>query len=251
MPKTILVTGGAKRVGRIIATTLAKAGHNIVIHCNQSEKEALSAAEDIKALGVKAWALKANLEDETFNLMERATTVAGQIDGLINSASLFEYDQADSFSYESLKKQCQVNFLAPMRLSMQLYEIAKREKRQALVINVLDQKLINHNVDYFSYTISKEALFSTLRFTAMACAPHLRINALLPGLMLPSGEMTQQEFESAVKVAALGVSNTAEQLAESIQFLIQSEAITGQWFAVDGGCHLVPRKRDVAFKEDQ
>lgn len=251
MAKTIIITGGAKRVGRIIATTLAKAGHNIVIHCNQSEKEAINAAEDLRAFGVKAWALRANLENETLDLIEQATKVAGRIDVLINSASLFEYDQADSFSYESLKKQCQVNFFAPMRLSMQLYEVAKRENRQALAINILDQKLINHNIDYFSYTISKQALFSTLRFTAMACAPHLRINSLLPGLMLPSGEMTQQEFESAVKVAALGVSNTAEQLAESIQFLIQSEAITGQWFAVDGGCHLIPRKRDVAFKEDQ
>ena len=247
-PKTILITGGAKRVGRVLCMELAHKGHEIVVHFNSAHDEAQSLVQEIRRSGLLAHCIGRDLSKDPSALISSAEGLVGSVDCVINNASLFQYDDVDSFTLESLQSHMQVNFMAPIALQMALMHSKKSRGETGQVIHVLDQKLINPNIDYFSYTLSREALFSSLRFSAMACAPTLRINALLPGHMFPSEGMSESEFKRIQAVAALGKSNSAEDLARAAHYFIEASSVTGQWLAVDGGCHLIPSLRDVAFK---
>jgi NAD(P)-dependent dehydrogenase (short-subunit alcohol dehydrogenase family) len=116
------------------------------------------------------------------------------------------------------------------------------------VIQLLDQKLINLNPDYLSYTLSKAALASSVETLAMDFAPHLRVVGLAPGISLLSGDQSQQGFEQAHKMTPLGQSSSPVDIANAAVFLANANAITGTTLYVDGGQHLLPSSRDVMFK---
>jgi NAD(P)-dependent dehydrogenase (short-subunit alcohol dehydrogenase family) len=120
--------------------------------------------------------------------------------------------------------------------------------RAGHVVTLLDQKLENLNIDYLSYTLAKLGSGASIRYLAQCCAPHLRVNAISPGVTLLSGDMTPAEFERSQKIAALGQSSTPQDIAMAVLMLDDALAVTGQTLLVDGGQHLVPRQRDVAFE---
>jgi NAD(P)-dependent dehydrogenase (short-subunit alcohol dehydrogenase family) len=113
---------------------------------------------------------------------------------------------------------------------------------------LLDQKLINLNPDYLSYTLSKAALATSVEVLALDFAPHLRVIGLAPGISLPSGDQTNDGFTKAHQMTPLGKSSTPEDIAQAAVFLAQANAITGTTLYVDGGQHLLPSSRDVMFK---
>lgn len=253
MKRVALVTGGAKRLGRAICVDLAAHGYTVVVHYLHSHQEALQTRELCLAQGVQAYLLKCDLaqKGERATLMARAIQLAGRVDLLVNSASLFEYDNVDSFSVDALEAHLQTNYLAPVELTMALFEHAKANPspQMAHAISLLDQKLFNLNVDYMSYTLAKQANHASIRYLAQCCAPHLRVNAVAPGLTEISGAMSPSDFGQAHRIAALGKSSTPSDIAQAILMLDGAHAITGQTIVVDGGQHLVPRGRDVAFGE--
>jgi NAD(P)-dependent dehydrogenase (short-subunit alcohol dehydrogenase family) len=148
----------------------------------------------------------------------------------------------------------QVNLTAPILLSQLLFEHhkgnIKRMEGECLpsVIQLLDQKLINLNPDYLSYTLSKAALVTSVEVLARDFAPYLRVVGLAPGISLPSGDQTNDGFEKAHQMTPLGKSSTPEDIAKAAVFLAQANAITGTTLYVDGGQHLLPSSRDVMFK---
>lgn len=252
MTKTALVTGAAKRLGKAIALELAEKGYCIIVHYNNSVEDALATRDACLMAGApQAFVLPCDLSDKTARgaLMGHAVALAGDIDLLVNSASLFEYDNAATYTPESLERHLQTNFLAPVELTMALYAHAQEGQRQAHTISLLDQKVFNLNTDYLSYTLAKLACHASIRLLAQSCAPHLRVNAIAPGLTDLSGAMTMGDFEQAHRIAALGASSTSRDIADAVLMLDSARAITGQTIAVDGGQHLVPRGRDVAFGE--
>ena len=254
MRRVALVTGGAKRLGRAICLDLATQEYTVIVHYLHRHQEALQTQESCLDNGApSAHVLGCDLSDQSARatLMPRAIALAGRVDLLVNSASLFEYDNADSFSANALQAHLQTNYLAPVELTMALYEHAKNNPREhkAHALSLLDQKLFNLNVDYLSYTLAKQANHASIRYLAQCCAPHLRVNAVAPGLTEVSGAMSQDDFGQAHRIAALGQSSTPSDIAQAILMLDKAHAITGQTIAVDGGQHLVPRGRDVAFGE--
>jgi len=140
-----------------------------------------------------------------------------------------------------------VNALAPVLLASGFAARLGAQVADACVINLLDQKLRNPNPDYFSYTISKAALAAASDIMARAYAPRLRIANVAPGLMLPSGDQTQAEYERASRMNALGRQTSVEELAEGVFFLATNAAITGQTLFIDSGQSLTPQGRDVMF----
>jgi NAD(P)-dependent dehydrogenase (short-subunit alcohol dehydrogenase family) len=116
------------------------------------------------------------------------------------------------------------------------------------VIHLLDQKLINLNPDYLSYTLSKAALLTSVELLAVDFAPHLRVVGLAPGITLTSGDQTEAGFSKAHQMTPLGKSSTPNDIARAAIFLACSNAITGTTLYVDGGQHLLPSSRDVMFK---
>lgn len=250
MTRIALVTGGAKRIGRTICLQLAARGYGLVIHYRTSLQDAMQTSADCLSAGAAfAETVCGDLSDPLFRagLIKQVTATAGRIDLLVNSASLFEYDDAASFTPERFAAHLQSNYLAPVELTLALHKQAQEAAAQAHVVTLLDQKIFNLNTDYMSYTLAKLASHASIRYLAQCCAPALRVNAVAPGVTLVSGDMSPDDFDQAHGIAALGHSNTPDDIAASVLFLDTSCAITGQTLTVDGGQHLVPRGRDVAF----
>jgi len=255
--KAVLVTGAAKRLGREIALEFARQGWDIAIHYGRSAAEAKQTLADITALGVKAHAFQADLSIDA-QVKELFTAVAKAFPNLgciINSASIFEYDRANSqtpLSGKNVLAHMQVNVTAPIILSQMFFEHQKQYHAEGKyipsVIQLLDQKLINPNPDYLSYTLSKSALLSSIEILAVDFAPLLRVVGLAPGITLPSGDQTTEGFTKAHQMTPLGRSSSAMDVAKAAIFLAESSAITGTTLYVDGGQHLLPSERDVMFK---
>lgn len=246
--KTALVTGGARRIGRVIALALAQRGWDVVVHYARSADEAQATVKEIEALGQRAVALHCELDDEAAvkSLLPLASQALGAISCVVNNASLFDYDDAKTFSSASLKAHMQVNVAAPVILAQALFDAVK-EDTQAVVINLLDQKLFNLNPDFLSYTLSKAALHSATTMLAQALAPKVRVVGIAPGITLVSGDQSEEEFARAHKVTPLGRSSTPDDIAATVCFVAESPAITGTTLVVDGGQHLLPMQRDVMF----
>ena len=246
--KTALVTGAAKRLGRSIALGLARDGWDIVVHYRSSATDAQVTAQEIRQLGRQAITLDADLADEQASraLLPRAIASIGPISCVVNSASLFDYDNASSFSVNKLDQHMHANLAAPVLLSQALHD-ATPEGSQSVVINLLDQKLFNPNPDFLSYTLSKAALQSATVLLAQALAPKVRVVGLAPGLTLVSGDQTEQGFAAAHTQTPLGNSSTPDDITAATCYLANAKAITGTVLVVDGGQHLMPLPRDVMF----
>ncbi len=248
LPKIALVTGAAKRLGRAIALELAAHGWDIVVHYGRSAAEADATVSAITQLGRRAVALQCDLADEaaTRNLIPAAIALLGPITCVVNSASLFDYDDAHSFSFDKLNAHMHANLGAPVLLAQALHAMTPTDQ-QAVVINLLDQKLINLNPDFLSYTLSKSALQTATTMLAQALAPTVRVVGLAPGITMVSGEQTPGEFANAHARTPLGKSSTPDDIAQAVCYLAQARAITGTTLFVDGGQHLIPLQRDVMF----
>ena len=252
MSRVALVTGGAKRIGRAICLELAAQGYDILIHYRDSYAEAKETRLACLAAGAKTVNFIACDLSESRGramLISSALSLAGKLDLLVNNASLFAYDSASTFTPGSLEQHLQTNYLAPVELSMALFQQCSQRGQKSHVVTLLDQKIHNLNTDYVSYTLAKLASHSSIRYLAQCCAPVLRVNAVAPGVSLISGKMKEHDFSRAHKMAALGQSNSPGDIAAAILMLDKSPAITGQTLTVDGGQHLLPRGRDVAYQE--
>ena len=257
--KAVLVTGAAKRLGREIALQFARQGWDVAVHYGRSEQDAKETVREIEMMGVKAQAFQTDLADEAAvkRLFTAVTQQFTNLHCLVNSASIFEYDRANSntpLTAKSLQEHMQVNLTAPILLSQLMFEYQKNNSNKVgaenlpSVIQLLDQKLINLNPDYLSYTLSKAALATSVEVLALDFAPHIRVLGLAPGISLPSGDQTNDGFAKAHQMTPLGKSSTPEDVAKAAVFLAQANAITGTTLYVDGGQHLLPSSRDVMFK---
>ena len=244
-PQAALVTGAAKRVGRAFITALAEDGHPCVVHYNSSSSEAESLAGELRAGGVEAIALGADLSnpDEAEALVERAAAEIGPLGVLVNSASIFEDDRPEDFKSEGFHKHMNANLLAPALLSK---AFAAQANPGALIVNILDYKLFNINADYFSYTLSKAGLKTMTQMLARELAPRVRVNGIAPGLTLPSPYHTEEEFERLHNDNPLQHGPTTDDLVRALRFFRDTGSVSGQIVCVDGGQHFDPRlTRDV------
>lgn len=247
-PRTALVTGASRRIGRAIALGLAAAGWDVAVHYRHSEREAEEVAAAIRALGRRAATLQCDLTDEAAvrALPGRAAEALGRLSCIVNNASLFEYDNATTFSPALLGAHMSANLAAPLLLAQALHA-ATPENEQAVVINLLDQKLYNLNPDFLSYTLSKAALDTATNMLAQALAPRLRIVGVAPGITMVSGDQSEAGFAQAHTATPLGRSSTPQDIADAVVYAASARALTGTTLVVDGGQHLVPSVRDVMF----
>ncbi len=244
-----LVTGAARRIGRAIALELAAQGWDVAVHCHRSFKDAEDTAAQAAALGARAEVFTADLADASAceALVPAVLLRCGRLDAVVNSASLFEYDDVAGFSLSMMERHWRANTAPAIVLARALHEHVVQRAATGCVVNLLDQKLANPNPDYFSYTLSKAALDAATTMLAQALAPRVRVVGVAPGITLQSGEQTQAAFEQAHKVTPLGRSSTAADVAAAVCYLAEAGAVTGATLLVDGGQHLLPLPRDVMF----
>lgn len=245
----VLVTGGARRIGRVIALNLAAAGWSVAVTYRHSLEEAQDTLRELRRSEGQAEALYVDLSDEAGcrALVPEVVSQFGRIDAVVNNASVFEYDNAESCGLSAMELHWKANTAPAILLTQALYQHLQGTGRRGCVVNLLDQKLWNPNPDYFSYTLSKAALEAATKMLAMAMSPCLRVGAVAPGLTLLSGSMSEQEFERARRLNPLGRSSEPEDIAEAVRFLLTGSASNGSTILVDGGQHLMPQVRDVMF----
>lgn len=251
--RVVLVTGAARRLGREIALTLARQGWDVAVHCRISRTEAVATVDEIRAMGRRAEVFTADLADEqaTRALVPTVLASLGRLDAVVNSASTFEYDRADSFTYAMLEKHLRAN-TAPAIVLAQALAAHVRERDGAgqgegAVVNLLDQKLWNPNPDFLSYTLSKAALESATQLLALALAPVVRVVGVAPGLTLTSEWLQGEKFQQLHSLSPLGRSSTPEDVAATVAFALANRSMTGTTLLVDGGQHLQRFERDFSM----
>ncbi|HSV51841.1 MAG TPA: SDR family oxidoreductase, partial [Burkholderiaceae bacterium] len=246
---TVLVTGAAKRLGREMALALAAGGWQVAVHYRQSQAEALQTVADCVQAGATAAAFAADLADETAvrALLPRVAAHFGQVDAVVNNASLFEHDSVATFGFAALENHLRSNTGAAILLAQALHAHLAARDASGAVVNLLDQKLWNLNPDFFSYTLSKAALEAATTMLAQALAPRVRVVGVAPGLTLTSHLLSAEKFEQLHRMAPLGRSSTAADVAATVKFALENQSITGTTLLVDGGQHLMKFDRDFSL----
>ena len=253
--KTVLVTGGALRLGALLCQAFAQAGWQVWCHYQRSAAAAQALQQQLQAGGATVHLVQADLAQagERERMMRTVQAQTGALDCLVNNASLFEPDSGLEMDLGGAREQLEVNLLAPLSMAalMAQQSAPLAAPGQRSVIHVLDQKVFNLNPDYFSYTVSKLALERAVALQAQALAPALRVCGVAPGLMFLSGPQTQENFDRASRVNLLRTPIDPAQVAATCLFLAANPCITGSTLCVDNGQHLVPLARDVMFAIDE
>ncbi|MGC1303564.1 MAG: SDR family oxidoreductase [Caulobacteraceae bacterium] len=248
-PPVALVTGGAHRIGRTLCLALAKAGYDVAVHYRGQPDGALEVASLIQALGRKSAPVAADLtvEAEVRSLIPQTTAKLGPLTLLVNCASLFEDDRVGALARETWDAHMQTNLRAPVVLAeaFAAQVPAEAEDGEAAIVNILDQRVLKPNPQFFSYTLSRSGLWTATRMLAQALAPRIRVNGVGPGPTLPSIHQDADEFAREAAAVPLGRASTPEEIAEAVVYLARARAVTGQMIAVDAGQHLAWRTPDI------
>jgi NAD(P)-dependent dehydrogenase (short-subunit alcohol dehydrogenase family) len=237
-PKAALVTGGSRRIGRALAVDLAAQGYAVALHHHRSsEVEAALAA--VRAHGGQAVALQADLavEAEAAALVLRAVAALGPLGVLVNNASVFERDEADTVTRESWDLHLEVNLRAPFVLT-QAFARQLPADAEGVVVNLLDQRVWNPTPHFVSYTLSKAGLWTLTQTLALALAPRIRVNGIGPGPALPSARQSAAQFARQVASLPLGRGPGLDEICAALRFILEARSMTGQMIALDGGEHL-------------
>jgi NAD(P)-dependent dehydrogenase (short-subunit alcohol dehydrogenase family) len=249
-PRNILITGGARRIGRALGLDLAKAGWNVAIHYHNSESEARDVAKAIEALGRKAVLLKADLsrEAEIGKLIPEAGKKLGPLTALINNASVFENDDWKSADRKSWDVHMETNLRAPFALSL-AFANALPADADGAIINLTDQRVFKPTPQFLSYSLSKAGLAWLTTTLAQALAPKVRVNAVAPGPTIRNERQSEGDFSRQRAATLLGHGAEPADICAAVRYLLEAKAVTGQTLAADGGQHLIWQTPDVMGRE--
>lgn len=246
IPPVALVTGAARRIGRAIALDLAGAGWAVAIHCGRSRADAEALCREIGATGGKAIVLQADLADPAAvaGLVPECARRLGAPTCLVNNASLFLEDPAPTLDTNLWDRHMAVNLRAPVQLARSLAEHLPAG-RPGNVVNLLDQRVWRTVPTFFSYSISKSALWTATRMLAQTLAPRVRVNGIGPGPVLRSEHQRAEDFAAQAAATLLGRPTTPEEIAAAVRYILSAPSMTGQMIALDGGQHLAWQTPDM------
>jgi NAD(P)-dependent dehydrogenase (short-subunit alcohol dehydrogenase family) len=241
-----LVTGGARRIGRAIVEDLARNGFAVAIHCNNSRREAERLADELRQAGRAVAVLQADLtlKGETAELMSRAEAALGPVRLLVNSASIFEDDSARAFGWDAWDRHFDIHLKAPVMLT-RAFAAALPADATGLVVNIIDQRVLRPNPRFFSYTLSKAALWTATQTMAQEFAPRIRVNAIGPGPTFANPRQEKEDFEAQLRGLLLKKGPAPAEFGAAIRYLWGAGSVTGQMIALDGGQHLAWQTPDV------
>lgn len=247
MSKRALVTGAGARLGQAMAMALGEDGWDVAIHYRNSKSGAEQTASYIRRQGPAAELVQADLSDEasTAALIGKAShALGGPLTLLINSASTFVDDRAQDHTREGWDFHMDANLRAPVHLA-QHFANALPASTNGLIINLIDQRVWKLNPQFFTYMISKSALWTATRTLAQALAPNIRVNAIGPGPTLKAVHQSEEEFTAEAASTLTGQGSNPSEIVKAMRYFIEAEAITGQMLAVDGGQHLLWQTPDI------
>lgn len=244
-PRTAIVTGGAKRIGAAMARAISADGWHVLIHCNRSREQAEALAAELGDAAV----VQAELaEPGAAAAIFAAAKDLPPVRLLVNNASRFAYDGADTFTVADWEAHQAINLRAPALLGQAF--TAQTGDDGGLIVNLLDAKLAAPNPDFFSYTVSKMGLAGLTELAARAYASRgIRVCGIAPSVTLVSGPQSRDNFDAVHRLNALGRGVDVDEIVVALRFLIATPTITGQTITLDGGQRFLGLPRDVQFLE--
>jgi NAD(P)-dependent dehydrogenase (short-subunit alcohol dehydrogenase family) len=251
-----LVTGAGKRLGRAIALYLGTRGYDVAVHYSASQADADATVADITAMGRRAVALHADLLDEgqTSTLVAHATAaLGGPLSVLVNNASIFEYDTLQTATRTSWDRAMESNLRAPFVLTQHFAAQAAKAipdaqgepVAQAVVINMIDQRINKLTPEFSSYTIAKMGLWALTRTAAQGLAPDIRVNGIGPGPTMQGIRQSAKHFADQRAATILQRGANPDDITAAVGYLLDARAVTGQILCVDGGQHLAWKTADI------
>ncbi|MEO0830949.1 MAG: SDR family oxidoreductase [Pseudomonadota bacterium] len=251
-----LVTGAGARLGKAMALKLADLGYDVAVHYASSRAGAEDTCAGIKDKGRKAVAIQADLtaEADMQTLVATASDeLGGPLTALVNNASIFEYDNIETASRESWDRHLESNLRAPFVLTQTfaaqapeaVMDAGGEPVAQAVVVNMLDQRVHKLTPEFMSYTIAKMGLWAFTRTAAQALAPKVRVNGIGPGPTLRGGRQSEEHFAAQRAATILERGANPEDICEALAYLVGAQTVTGQILCIDGGQHLGWQTPDV------
>lgn len=234
--KTILITGAARRLGRLFALACGRAGADLILHHGHSPAEAESLRDEIASLGRRAWIFTADFShpESAIQLIEHANELS-PLYGLVNSASIFEPLSMQATSLDDWNNHLNINLTVPFLLS----QAFAKSTNAGRIVNILDWRALRPGANHFPYTVTKSALAAMTKSLAIALAPNITVNGLALGAILPPADQPTPNPKIIEPVPAKRWSEAGE-AEDALLFLLSGPAyITGEIIHVDGGRHLV------------
>jgi NAD(P)-dependent dehydrogenase (short-subunit alcohol dehydrogenase family) len=237
-PPLAVVTGAAHRLGTAFASELARNGYAVLLHYHNSEVDAKRAAVEIEALGVPAFLAKADLGDarQIGRLFEQVDKLPHILKVLVNSAAVMQEGNPRTLTVEEWDATLDLNLRAPYLCAR---EGAARMKEGGLIVNISDVGAKKSWSRFPAYSVSKAGIEALTSILARAYAPSIRVNAIAPGLVLPSEATSSEEWARLVNRLPLKRQATLEEIAAALGFLLKNEYVTGQTLVIDGGYSLL------------
>lgn len=260
MTQRALVTGASQRLGRVMALYLADRGYDVAVHYASSDSDAADVVKEIELKGKAAVALQADLliEEQTASLIDRACNgLGGALSVLVNNASIFEYDNIHTATRDSWDKHIESNLRAPFLLTQHFAaqapsattDAAGEPLAQALVVNMIDQRVRKLTPEFMSYTIAKMGLWAFTQTAARGLAPGIRVNAIGPGPTLQGHRQTETHFRDQRKNTVLERGANGSDITGALGYFLDAPSVTGQLLCTDGGQHLTWQTPDVLGPE--
>jgi pteridine reductase len=237
-----IVTGAAHRLGRTLALSLAKQGYAILVHYYSSEEDAKQTVVGVESFGVPGYLVRCDLStedgiDEIINVLDSNLSIRNSpLCVLVNSASIMHKGDLNSIRVADWDSTFALNLRAPYLLAIQA---ARRMINGGIIVNISDTGAQKLWTSYPAYVISKSSLESLTKILAKGLAPKIRVNAIAPGLVLPSEKIEPDEWVKLIKRSPLQRATAPEDIASALEFLIKNESMTGQTIVVDGGYSLI------------
>jgi NAD(P)-dependent dehydrogenase (short-subunit alcohol dehydrogenase family) len=246
--RAALITGAGRRIGRAIALTLSQAGYALALHANRSRGDAEALAGEIAKTGGRAAVVLGDLADAqaVHGIVPAAAAALGPLSLLVNNASEFGEDEIATLDRARFDHTMAVNLAAPLFLAQ---AFAAQAGEGASIVNVLDQRVLKPTPRFFSYTLSKTALYTATTTLAQALAPRVRVNGVAPGPTLPSPRQTNAQFAAQAGALPLERGPAPDDIAAAVLYLADARSVTGVTLAVDGGQHLSWRTADSDLAE--
>ncbi len=243
--RKIIITGGATRIGAVIAEKLSGQNIEIVIHYNKSKSKAESLKKKLQNNGTNVYLVKGDLskENDISKIINFSKSKLKYFDCLVNNASLFENDKLENFSSKSWEKHISTNLKAPALLSKEFSKNVRGKNNN--IINIIDQRIFKLTPYFFSYTLSKTGLYTLTKTSAMSLSPNIRVNGIAPGPTIKNKRQSEKHFKSQFLATPLKQQVDVNEICNAVDFFIKNSSITGQVLAIDSGQSLNWQTPDI------
>jgi len=239
--KVALITGsGKRRVGNVVAETLARRGYAVAVHYRRSAEEAQETVARLQEQGTDARAFQADVADETEveELFRRTLEQFGRLDVLVTAAAVWEPKPLEEITAEDVRRQFEINALGTFLCCRRAGLVMVEQPEGGSIVTIGDWATARPYPDYAAYFVGKGAIPTITRTMAIELArrnPAVRVNCILPGPVMVPEDLSEADLKGAVAGTLLKRVGRPENVARAVLSLVENDFVTGVCLPVDGG----------------